>query len=86
MAAVFPAMDWFSPWMMSLSVWLSAISEITSDSANTVHMLEMVSSFSHVRPRRLISSISSSSVRAIISRNRPVRVAIHKTGFTKQII
>ena len=60
---------------MSLSVWLSAMSEMTSDSAKTVHMLEMVSSFSHVRPRRLISSISSSSVRAIISRNRPVPAA-----------
>ena len=29
---------------MSLSVWLSAMSEMTSDSAKTVHMLEMVSS------------------------------------------
>lgn len=61
--------------MMSLSVWLSAISEMTSDSAKTVHMLDMVSSLSHVRPRRLISAMSSSSVRAIISRKRPVPAA-----------
>ena len=75
MAAVRAAMDLHRPWMMSLAEWLSAMREMTSDSAKTVHMLEMVRSCFHSSPRRLISGRSSSRVRAIISRNRPVPAA-----------
>jgi len=67
---------------MSAIEQLSAMSETTSDSAKTVHILEIVRSFFQARPVRTIMSISSSRVRAIISRKRPVPAA-HLSFITK---
>ena len=69
---------------MSAAEWLSAMRDTTSDSAKTVHMLEMVSSCSQCRPMRAISSRLSSRVRAISSRNRPVPAA-HLSFITKLV-
>ena len=69
---------------MSAAEWLSAMRDTTSDSAKTVHMLEMVSSCSQDRPMAAISSISSSRVRAISSRKRPVPAA-HLSFMTKLV-
>ena len=58
------------------------MSETTSDSANTVHMLEMVTSWCHCSPWRDSSSIGICSVRAMASRKRPVPAA-HLSFITK---
>ena len=56
--------------MISAVSVFAATRETTSDSANTVHMLEIVTSFFHRRPNSLISSRLSCSVRAMFSKKR----------------
>ena len=76
------ATDWFRPWTMSGKALFWATRETTSESAKTVHMEEMVISSFHFRPMVEMSSKEISSVRAIISRKRPVPAA-HLSFMTK---
>ena len=67
--------------MSSVSLFC-AIKDTTSDSANTVHILEIVISSLYVSPASLIWSRFISIVLAIISKNRPVPAA-HLSFITK---
>ena len=74
-APTFEATDMFSPWIISETALFCATSDTTSDSAKTVHMLEITMFSFHSSPMVLISSSESPSVLAIISRKRPVPAA-----------
>ena len=70
------------PFAMSVFSRLLAIREMTSDSANTEHMLVISISSFDCRAMGPSSSTSTSRERAIISRKRPVPAA-HLSFMTK---
>ena len=74
-APTFEATETFKPWIMSATFLFWATRDTTSDSAKTVHMLEITTFSFHSSPFVLISSNESPSVLAIISRKRPVPAA-----------
>ena len=79
-----PAMARQTPFAMSAFSLLLAMREMTSDSANTEHMLVISMSSVDRRATGPSSSTSISRVRAIISRKRPVPAA-HLSFMTKSV-
>ena len=83
-AAIRSAMARCTPHAMSSGDAPEAMREITSDSANTVHIELTERDLREARERWPIRSRSISSVRAITSRNRPVPAA-HLSFIAKSV-